>query len=203
MNINTYTAERMKAAFALHKFERRDGIGRLNIFGIRASSPATNKFDDAIGILFLNDAATWDLKIWPATTDPGFYYLNNPMNLKGTAIVMPGQHRDCWGIGLHDGAEKYETLVQIGPIKIWRDKNRDTVIDMDPSTIENAGAGAHIELHRASAKQILQSVDVYSAGCQVLQIVSSHVELMSAVHKHVGLGWEKSFSYALFEEAKT
>lgn len=71
------------------------------------------------------------------TTDLGVHYLLNLWRPEGCAIVAPGQYRGVWFIGLHN---EYEALVQredsgSGMISVYRDKNRDTTLDMDVDSI--------------------------------------------------------------------
>ena len=35
----------------------------------------------------------------PSTTDPGTYYREDPMNVRGTAVMQPEQYRGVYKIG--------------------------------------------------------------------------------------------------------
>lgn len=68
-------------------------------------------------------------------------------------------------LGLHRG--QYEALVQRGnEVCVWRDRNADNVHDYGQN--EECGYFG-INIHRASRIVASQSVDQYSAGCQVIQ----------------------------------
>src|SRR6266498_6100549 len=82
----------------------------LNIIGIRNQSTVPNRFDDEVHVFFKNNNKQWVHYIFQATTDPGTYWLKNPMNPQGTAILAQGQYINTWGIGMHRG--KYLALVQ-------------------------------------------------------------------------------------------
>ena len=84
-------------------------------------------------------------------------------NAKGTAILVPGQYRGCWAIGKHNG--KYKALVQIKPVKVYRDGNKDMIYDLLPETINEGLFG--INIHRSNEAITRNTVDMYSAGCQV------------------------------------
>lgn len=58
-----------------------------------------------------------------ATTEPGYYYTVRPMNSKGAARIKLGQHLDVWKIGKHKNRE--DALVQVAPITVHRDRNKD------------------------------------------------------------------------------
>ena len=98
------------------------GKYNLNIIGVRAKgNKCTNTFDDAI-VLIYNDELNKTIRyVFPATTDPGITELKNPSNVKGCAILVPGQYRGCYQLGKHKG--KYEALVQRKPVKVHRDNN--------------------------------------------------------------------------------
>lgn len=95
----------------------------LNIVGIRSRNVLPDRFDDEIHVFYKAKPFLWDYHIFRATTDPGTFWLKNPMYPKGTAILAQGQYRDAYQIGLHQG--KYKALVQVKPVKILRDYDRD------------------------------------------------------------------------------
>ena len=65
----------------------------LNIVGIRADSTKPNSFDDSLNIFYKTLDGKWKFQQFPATTDPGTYWLANPMSSKGTAILKHGQNQ--------------------------------------------------------------------------------------------------------------
>ena len=86
-----------------------NGNHNLNIVGIRTKDMEANSFNDFIAVAY-KDRGLWELMVYEATTDPGVYWRKHPMNRKGTAVLVPGQHRRCYKLGRHQG--KYEALVQ-------------------------------------------------------------------------------------------
>ena len=68
--------------------------GVPNLIGIR-SSIGSNTFDDAIAAVWRKEN-TWHQIVWPATTDPGRHWLENPMDEKGAAVLVEGQYVDTW-----------------------------------------------------------------------------------------------------------
>ena len=103
-----------------------EGDYNLNIIGIRADDRKSNTFNDLICLLY-KTAGRWVFRKYAATTDPGLYYRQNPLNPRGTAILKDGYYRGAFGIGLHHG--QYRCLVQTKPLPLWRDGNRDGVFD--------------------------------------------------------------------------
>lgn len=166
-------------------FER--GLYNLNIIGIRNSGSNSNKFDDRMCLVY-KDKTGWVTRTWACTTDPGLYWRENPGNVRGTAIVVPGQYRGIYEIGKHRG--KYKALVQTGGrIKVYRDSNRDAILDMDNQTSGFFG----INIHKAGLNSI--NVNKWSAGCQVFAKASDFNSFMSICKKQP---WPR-FSYTLIE----
>ena len=169
-----------------------EGKWDLNIIGIRSNSTKPNLFDDRIWVICKNDSDEWQEWSWPATTDPGLYWLQNPMNVAGTGILKEGQWRGCWKLGLHKGKE---ALVQIKPVTVYRDKNKDSVIDF----AKTEGSGLFgLNIHRAGLRSI--KVDRWSAGCQVFANESDFKEFLSLCKKQVEHGHGDVFSYTLLKE---
>jgi lysozyme len=165
----------------------------LNLFGIRTADTVAGAFDDWLGVFWMNwDTDAWEFHIWQATTDPGIYYLNQPLNVSGTAIMAEGQYPSSYEIGLHKG--KYEALVQCKPIKAYRDNDRDEILDMMPDTIQKGLFGLNI--HRASADYRSIRVDKWSAGCQVVADPRDFARLMD-ICQLAGEVWGPTFSYTL------
>lgn len=97
----------------------------LNLIGIRSINKVANNFDDFLCVLWKFNG-NWNMLKFKMTTDPGLFYLKQPMNSKGTAIVKEGQYRGLWKYGKHKG---YIALQQSGPVTVFRDFNRDNKLD--------------------------------------------------------------------------
>jgi hypothetical protein len=174
-----------------------NGFYNLNIIGIRKNNDnkITNKYDDILVVLFRNERG-WQRAAYNISTEPGDYYMRKQLgNPKGTAILVPGQYRGCWEIGKHNG--KYTALVQKKPVKVYRDGNKDDVYDMQPETINNGLFG--INIHRSNQGFTRDTVDMYSAGCQVFNDYNDFNKFMATCeeqHKRYG----NSFTYTLIDE---
>ncbi|MEO7982931.1 MAG: hypothetical protein ABI688_02505 [Bacteroidota bacterium] len=167
----------------------------LNIVGIRADSTVPNRFDDEIHVFFKNNTSQWIHYIFPATTDPGTYWLQNPMNAQGTAILMQGQYKGAYQIGLH--RSKYYALVQRKPITVLRDYDRNAVLDFWNGKPDTGIFGVNI--HRASLNGTTKTVDNYSAGCQVFANINDFNLFMQLCEKHKQL-YGNSFTYTLIDK---
>lgn len=136
---------------------------KVNIIGIRTSDTTPNVFNDYLTITW-KENGKWEFLGFEATTDPGLYWLKNPGNVKGTAIVVPGQYLNLWQHGFHSG---YPALVQTGnKIKVIRDNDRNDYLNMNGPSEEGYFG---INCHRTHASLIMWKVDKWSAGCQVIR----------------------------------
>lgn len=168
---------------------------KLNIVGVRADSVTPNKFDDLIYVFFKNGSNKWEGYKYPATTDTGTYWLKNPMNSGGTALLKEGQYVDAYKRGLHKG--QYPALVQSKAVTVFRDYNRDAILDFNNGK-ESTGLFG-INIHRASASSPSDAVDKWSAGCQVFQDPKDFEHFMNMVAKHENTNGNK-FTYTLIDQ---
>ena len=174
-----------------------NGYYNLNIIGVRRDNnkKVTNLYDDILLVMYKTTKG-WQKKVYNITTEPGSYYMRKELgNPKGTAILVPGQYRGCWKLGNHKG--KYKALVQKRPVKVYRDGNMDMIYDMYPETINEGLFG--INIHRSNEGYTRQTVDMYSAGCQVFndpKDFESFIRLCEEQSKIYG----NSFTYTLIDE---
>ena len=172
-----------------------NGAYNINIIGVRASGAViTNSFDDILLIIYKTPTGTWNRQIYQITTDPGQFYMNKPCNSKGTAILVPGQYRRTYKIGLHRG--KYKALCQNKPVKVYRDNNKDSVYDYDPNKLDEGMFG--INIHKAGT--LSKRVDTWSAGCQVFASETEFRAFMNYCNKQIKYGHGDTFTYTLLRE---
>ena len=161
---------------------------------MRSKGLLPNRFDDEIHVFYKVSSLKWEYHIYPATTDPGTFWLENPMQPQGTAIVSQGQYVNAYAIGIHKG--EYEALVQVQPISVLRDYQRTAYIDFLNGTNDTGLFG--INIHRAKAEGSTLYVDKYSAGCQVFQNANDFNEFMQMCYKHRDL-YGNGFTYTLID----
>jgi hypothetical protein len=184
------------AALKRSGFKVYDRPYELNIVGIRSASTRANSFDDTMNVIYRNGAGGWKIHSWPCTTDPGTFWLKSPMNPQGTAILKGNmQYEGAYGIGLHKG--KYKALCQInGPVTVIRDYNRDDHLDFWNGTEARGSFG--INIHHASFTGTSNTVDKWSAGCQVFSNIGDFNEFMALCEKHRDL-YGNRFTYTLLD----
>lgn len=172
------------------------GNYNLNIIGVRSNNDnkVTNKYDDYLVVIYKANDITKRV-IYSITTEPGRYYMLNPMNSKGSAILVPGQYCGAWQIAKHRG--KYKALCQKKPISVYRDNNKNQIYDLAPHKIDKGIFG--INIHRSNEFYTRETVDKYSAGCQVFNDPSQYSSFMALCEKQKAL-YGNSFTYTLLDE---
>lgn len=89
---------------------------------------APNKFNDLRIVFSVGEGGRLNLQnaIWDGTTEPGKFWTVNPMNPKGAARIAFNQYK-AWVVGTHhpNSASAHEALVQVEPITVCRDLNKD------------------------------------------------------------------------------
>lgn len=113
---------------------------------------------------------------WLASCEPGWHYTLNPMNPDGCArIKNPAQYK-AWRVGTHGGSRPHESLIQVGPVEVYRDKNKD---------MQRPGDKLHQGLYGINQHwgYGLQHVDRASAGCMVVPNWEDHKEFMGYCKK--------------------
>lgn len=174
----------------------------VNLIALRyGDGEVTNRFTDLFTCLIPRSDGTFEAYGWPCTTTPGRYWMLNPMNPGGTAIIAPGQYRGSHAIGMHNRTKqpplKHEALVQVGPLRYFRDDNQDNVYDYDTSTIEEKNWQG-LNIHRASAYNDSKTVDRWSAGCVVFSNPKDFAEFISFA-KQAARNWGNSFSLTVID----
>jgi hypothetical protein len=166
----------------------------LNIIGMRSQNLMPNTFNDRINVIYKDDKGTWQFHSFPATTDPGTFWLKNPLNPQGTAILKAGQYLNSHVIGLH--RSKYLALVQRSPVTVIREAKRDGMLNFDGK--EDTGLFG-INIHRALQEGTTKYIDKFSAGCQVFANATDFNTFMAVCERHKQL-YGNVFSYTLLHE---
>lgn len=173
------------------------GKYNLNIIGVRSNqhNKVTNSYDDFLVVIYNTDTS-WKRQIYTITTEPGLSMMKLPSNVKGTAILAPGQYRGAYKIDKHRG--KYDALCQRNKVvKVYRDNNKDSVYDYKPENLDTGMFG--INIHRSNEFWTRNTVDNYSAGCQVFNDPKEFNSFMTLVKKSAKI-YGNCFTYTLITE---
>lgn len=185
---------KLRAILRQKRYELYTRPYELNIVGLRSKSTEPNKFDDEVHVFYKISPIKWNYHVFKATTDPGTFWLKNPMQQQGTAILSEGQYPNSYQLGLHQG--KYKALVQRKPVTVIRDYDRNAKLDFLNGTKTKGLFG--INIHRASKTGTTRTVDKYSAGCQVFENADAFQEFLKLCERHNQLYGNK-FTYTLID----
>lgn len=174
-----------------------DGDYDMNIIGIRTDDSRSDLFNDWICLAFRQNDHE-QLLVFSATTDPGVYWREHPMNVNGTAILKQGHHSSMFRLGKHRG--RYPALIQDAPCTVYRDANHDAALDNYKGIPQERGRFG-INLHRATAHGTSNEVGRWSAGCQVIAD-SADFNLFMEVLRRATVRWGDRFSYTLLTESQ-
>ena len=167
-------------------------LARVNIIGMRQKEKVLDTYNDYICIAYIDQRSRWIFKAFPATTLPGKYWLVDKLiNPKGTLILSPGRYVGAFELGKHKG--KYEALVQAKPLPVYRDKNRDGIIDYE--NLETGMFGVNIHKREGFSDFIGKN----SAGCQVIKEQADFEELITLCKQKGVKNPQKNFDYILLE----
>jgi len=188
-----FTYDKVKSVITKKGYPFRIGEGEINMIAVRSNNRAVDTWDDFFCLLWIEGGKKM---IWVDdnfTTDPGIYYMQvKLLNPAGCGILAPGYHKDIWVIGAH-GTNKYEAFVQLGgPVKAYRDRNKDNYMDFDPKTIQSGHFGCNQHHGYDSLK-----VGNNSAMCQVHKFKKDLAVVLAQAKKDKATKW----SYTLLDEA--
>lgn len=165
----------------------------MNIYGIRNPIQAPNKFNDILGVIYNNGLTTVRCE-FPATVDPGTHWLINPMDRGGAAAIVEGQYRKLWQLGTFN---KTLALIQVSPIKVYRDNDRNTTFDYNPISITEGNYGIFLHPHFQS-NDLAAEIGNSSAGCVVPQRTMDFNYFMNIISLQAVRGLGKTYTFTLF-----
>lgn len=159
------------------------GHGQVNIIYVEGlnedgtlNDDAPDKWNDLRVVLGFDGDKPVILGRWVATTEPGRYYTEHPINSKGAARIAFGQYT-AWRVGMHRG--DHEALVQRGTVTVCRDLNQDMVRTGDAT---DTGSDFGINQHGPSGvDEAGDTVGKFSAGCLVGKTMAGHKAFMAIV----------------------
>ena len=146
----TPTEEQLREIFKKKGYVFFDkGDFNINFFAVREDNIFDNYFSDTLIQSYYVDKK-FEQVVIPGTTNAGLWGGRAVMNPRpgGVAIVKPGQYRNVWKfIDSYEGWLNYPYFQQVGKFTIWRDDNKDTIIDQ---TNEQVAINTGINCHRMS-----------------------------------------------------
>jgi hypothetical protein len=139
---------------------------------------APNKWNDRRLVIQIKNRKPVFVGNWDATTEPGFFYVFNPLNPGGAARIAFGQYK-AWQVGVHNAGKPsgHPALVQRGEITVHRDFNKDMKRTGDKTDVGSAFA---VNQHKGF-NMPPGEIGKASAGCLVGRTNKGHEEFMALV----------------------
>lgn len=177
-------------------FEKGDY--NLNFGIVRSENRNADAFDDVMYLFFKKDGA-WQIHLFPATADPGLDHLQNPVFQEaitgGSAILAEGYYKNLWQCGYFKGTK---ALLPRTKVWVYRDKNKDAILDMSRKTLQYIDAG--ILVHQSFQGMKANRVGRSSAGCQVTELSTDMDIIWDICYTAEGV-WGVGTSYAVINES--
>lgn len=157
------------------KYKINDKQFQINIVGIREDNIFDNLFSDKLFVFWKNEKMEWESYTAKWTTMPGtlgqggVFKPITVLGITGVAVLVEGQYIDAYEfVDSYSGWLCYPYFQQVGKVKVYRDGDRDTVLDYDMPTQEGHFG---INLHRMSNNNIdTDTVNLewvtWTMGCQ-------------------------------------
>lgn len=134
-----------------------------------------NYFNDRRIVIEVIDGVPKIVGNWEATTEPSSHWTINPMTPQGAARIEFNQFK-AWRVGRHK--TQYPALVQVQPITVYRDWNKDGFRTSDKKDTGLFGINQH---HADNAPT--NNIGYWSAGCLVGRSKAEHNEFMNIIMK--------------------
>lgn len=173
------------------------------IIGVRSKDDLPNKYDDK----FYEYEGTDFIRVLTGTTNPGLTILKGGykrFNKIGSAILKSDMwYYNVWMYGLHRG--KQPALRQRGAkVIVYRDGDMDGKSEeIGASTKGWYGINYHTNTYNfseANKKVVVDDINSWSAGCQVINQREQYLEQMKWYEKALEIGQQKFVSYVLINE---
>lgn len=186
MSTKTDLAKRIIEYMRSRKYLVFNGPQHVNIIYIEGmnadgtlNSDAPNQFNDRRLVLQTVNGIPQIIGNFEATTEPGSHYTYSPMNKAGAARIKFGQYT-AWRVGIHGTSDRHEALIQVAPVSVHRDFNKDFKRTGDRIDTGLFGINQHWGYDLD-----INNIRTASAGCLVGRTRSGHREFMSLIKQDV------------------
>lgn len=153
-----------------------------------------DKFNDVRAIIQFRNLIPEIVFAVAATCEPGLKATNDPKSARigGVARIAIGFHKEKWRIGFHKGDPRHPALVQVAPITVFRDANRDGKRTGDVITDNVVGLNQH-GTKRGIPPTI---VGGWSYGCLVGQTWDAHLQFIDLLAKDIRYQENNTFLFS-------
>lgn len=202
MSVKSYTDDQLLSRVKALPSFKSIPQGRW-IIGVRSDEDTENKFDDKF---YVYEGEKF-IQVMSGTTNPGKTILRGGFksyNSVGAAVVKADEwYYDLWKYGLHKG--KMSALLQLGSqIIVFRDGDQDGKSEEIGKPIKGwFGINFHTNTYDFSDPNLKvkkDSIDGWSAGCQVINDREKYAEQMKYFSLALKNGTQTHVSYVLLKE---
>ncbi|HEY9298604.1 MAG TPA: peptidoglycan-binding domain-containing protein [Phormidium sp.] len=184
LNLGNDLASRIIKYMLAKKYKVFTQLDHYNIVYVEGMNPngtlnndAPNHFNDIRTVIAFKNGVPKIIGIWEATTEPGSKYTYRPMNPNGAARIHFGQYK-AWSVGMHGTSNAHEALVQVAPVTVLRDLNKDFTRISDRTETGLFGINQHWG-YDFPKNDIIGA----SAGCLVGRTTQGHHEFMALIKR--------------------
>lgn len=202
----TYSIDDILRTYETLNYDLHEEQYKINLLGIRKDDIFDNMFTDRLVIFWKNENREWEKSDFEWTTMPGTEGKGvfNPiqvMGITGTAVLVAGQYKDTWRLyDTYTGWLRYPFFQQEQEVKVYRDGNRDTILDKYmPEQVGLFGINIHRMSGNGQHQRYVNSQYVtWSMGCQgapepVFRKIVDLARISSKYHSNV-------FTYTLIDD---
>ena len=182
MRLKNYQVASVGSRYNIVYIEGMNADGTLN-------SDAPNCFNDRRLVMQVINGVPQIIGNFEATTEPGNYYTYKPMNPLGAARIAFGQYT-AWQVGTHGTRDRHEALVQVAPVSVHRDKDKDFKRTGDRIDTGLFGINQHWGYDLG-----VNNISTASAGCLVGRTRASHREFMNLIKQDERYKKDPSFIF--------
>lgn len=185
------------------KFE--DGDYNVNIIAVRSNNVKADSWDDHLYVIYKVNNNWRKLYITEVTTDPGLTELVNPSfraaQIDGTAAIKEGQYRGAYRLGYHRNNRLHPALIQVRPVTIYRDKDRDDELDyLQGGDVAISKGLFGVNIHSTRPDWDRERVYNWSAGCIVAKDFRYFQDNFISVCRKATHNWGNSFTLTLLTQ---
>ncbi len=184
LNLTNDFASRIIKYMQKMKYRIATGEKEFNIVYVEGVNPdgtpnkdLPNQFNDRRIVITIENGTPKIVGNWAATTEPGNYYTFNPLNPRGAARIKFGQYK-AWRFGIHGTAEPHRALIQVAPISVHRDFDRNF-----QRTSDFVDTGVFAINQHYGFDHPTNDVHTASAGCLVGQTRQGHREFLKLIEQ--------------------
>lgn len=189
-------AQKILARYQANNWVLFKDPGQINIVYLegvdregKANDDRLNYWNDRRIVFTFREGNPVILGNWEATTEPSRYYTNNPLSQKGAARIAFGQYK-AWKVGIHGNSEPHESLVQVNPLPVYRDLNKDGFRTGDKIQTGIFGINQH-----HGYDMPVDNIGTASAGCLVGRTRRGHTEFMNFLKRDPRYLRDKNFVF--------